>query len=516
MPFPNKQLDVLFVEPDSSQQAYQELSKDFSAIETPTWSLLLAQSCRSQGFGVAILDCKAERLTDDQAVERIRETNPRLVCFVIYGQNPNSGTTNMIGGTRLCRKLKAWYPEYPTCVVGPHTSALPKEVLAYEFVDIVLLNEGVYALHNLLRSDLATELSTVRGIGYKDHGHPILNPPERIVPQHLLAQDLPGYAWDLLPYDTQPLDRYRAHFWHAEFDHAKRTPFAALYTSLGCSFTCEFCMINIINRTDNTDGIVASDSNVMRYWPPELILQEFDTLTAMGVETIRISDEMFFLNRRYYAPLLNGLIERGYPLRMWSYSRVDTVRPDFLEVFKRAGINWLCLGIESANQEVRREISKGTFKTINIREVVREVEERGIEILANYIFGFPDDTVDTMQETLDLALELNTAMANMYPCQALPGSALYTLCLKNGWPLPESYEGYAFLSYECQPMPTKYVSAAEVLRFRDDAWRTYFTAPRYLELIERKFGVQERKNVEALAGIRLRRKLLGDPPPEMD
>lgn len=119
-----------------------------------------------------------------------------------------------------------------------------------------------------------------------------------------------------------------------------------------------------------------------------------------------------------------------------------------------------------------------------------------------------------MQETLDLALELSTAMANVYPCQALPGSALYNLCVQNGWPLPDSYEGYAFLSYECQPMPTQHLSAADVLRFRDEAWRTYFTSPRYLDLIERKFGVQERKNVEAMASIRLRRKLLGDPPPE--
>ncbi len=67
--------------------------------------------------------------------------------------------------------------------------------------------------------------------------------------------DLPGYAWDLLPYKSQPLDLYRAHFWHAEFNHDLRTPFAAIYTSLGCKFKCDFCMINIVNRTDNADGV---------------------------------------------------------------------------------------------------------------------------------------------------------------------------------------------------------------------------------------------------------------------
>src|SRR5262245_57166245 len=135
-------LDILFVSADSSAAAYQDLSKDFSAIETPTWCLLLAQSCRAKQFGVAILDCGAERLTPAQSVQRIRAANPRLVCFVVYGQNPNSGTTNMAGATGLAAALKEQFPEYPTCFVGSHTSALPLEVLVLPCVDFVLLNEG--------------------------------------------------------------------------------------------------------------------------------------------------------------------------------------------------------------------------------------------------------------------------------------------------------------------------------------------------------------------------------------
>src|SRR5690348_6954196 len=150
----NRQLDVLFVNADSSAQAYQDLSKDYSAIETPTWCLLLAQSCRAKGFGVAILDCGAERLSETQAAQRIQEANARLTCFVAYGQNPNSGTTNMIRAGALCSRLKQTNPDFTTCFVGSHVSALPLEVLAHKNIDIVLLNEGVYALHNLLKTDL--------------------------------------------------------------------------------------------------------------------------------------------------------------------------------------------------------------------------------------------------------------------------------------------------------------------------------------------------------------------------
>ena len=68
---------------DSAAQAYQDLSRTYSAIEPPTWCLLLAQSCRSKGYGVAILDCGAERLTHAQAASRILETKARVVCFCL-------------------------------------------------------------------------------------------------------------------------------------------------------------------------------------------------------------------------------------------------------------------------------------------------------------------------------------------------------------------------------------------------------------------------------------------------
>jgi anaerobic magnesium-protoporphyrin IX monomethyl ester cyclase len=505
---PERQLDVLFVHADSSLQAYQALSATYSAIEPPTWALLLAQSCRSKGYGVAILDCGAERLDMEEAVKRIEQTRARLVCFVGYGQNPNSGTINMTGALALASAFKDANPEGVTCFVGSHTSALPREVLSHAFVDLILLNEGVYALHNLLAGDLKTHLHKVDGIGFKEDGALRLNRPAPVVPQDRMDIDLPGYAWDLLPYRRRPLDLYRAHFWHAEFDHAKRTPFAALYTSLGCRFKCDFCMINIVNRIDNGDGVSSAHSPNMRFWSPDFIAGEFDRLAEMGVETVRISDEMFFLDKRYYEPLLNRLIERDHRFRLWSYSRIDTVRPQYLELFRKAGMGWLALGVEAANQNIRREVSKGSFQELNIREVVGQIRASGIHVIANYIFGFPDDTRETMQQTLDLPLELNTEMANMYPCMALPGSPLYYTARQNGWPLPSSCEGYAFLGYECQPLPTRHLSAAEVLRFRDQAWQTYFSNPAYLDLVGRTFGTVPRNNVVAMTNTPLRRRML--------
>jgi len=509
-------LDVLFINPDSSLKAYQGLAETFSAIEPPTWALLLAESCRSKGFEVSILDCDAEKLSAEQSIDRIKMLKPKLIVFVVYGQNPNSGTTSMIGALSLANEIKKDSLQWQICFVGSHISALPLEVLGYESVDIVLLNEGVYALHKLLKSNFNEDsLSQVNGIGFKKRGPggfkiPTLNPPQGVVPQHRMDIDLPGYAWDLLPYREKPLDMYRAHFWHAEFNHEARSPFAAIYTSLGCQFSCDFCMINILNRSDNDDSVTAADSKGMRFWSPEWVAREMEKLANLGVKNLRISDEMFFLNKKYYLPILENCVKSGYNFNMWAYSRIDTVHKDALSLFKRAGVNWLALGIESTNQSIRQEVSKGTFMDVDIREVCKAVRDADINIISNYIFGFPDDTLTTMQETLDLALELNTEMANMYPCQALPGSPMHRKAVKNGLSLPYAYEGYGFLTYESQPLPTNHLTASEVLKFRDDAWNSYFTNPDYLDLVEKRFGVTQRANVESMASIKLKRKILGD------
>ena len=124
--------DVVFIIPNNSAGVYQELSGKYSAIETPTWALLLAESCRAKGFKVKIIDCLAENLTDKEALVRLQDLNPRLISFVVYGQNVNAGTTNMSGATRLSKYLKQNNVQQLISFFGSHVQALPKETLPNE------------------------------------------------------------------------------------------------------------------------------------------------------------------------------------------------------------------------------------------------------------------------------------------------------------------------------------------------------------------------------------------------
>ena len=507
-------LDALFISPGNTNKIYQELSKKYTTIEPPTWSLLLAESCRSIGHSVGILDINAENLSDEEVHQRVCELDPRLIVFVVYGQNVNSGTVSMSGAVKTSKDLVRRGISCPISFVGSHVQALPRKALLDEdSVDFVFTNEGVYALRNLLSEpsfDDAT-LSRTKGIAWRKDEDVIINQAEKVVPQERMDIDLPGYAWDLLPYDKKPMDLYRAPMWHAQYKEENRSPYAALQTSLGCKFGCGFCMINIINRDDEEEIGVASNYSKMRHWSTEFIIKEFDKLNELGVKTIKITDELFLLNKKFYAPLCELLSERAYSkeLLMWAYSRIDTVRdPEVLTLLRRAGIRWLALGIESADKNVRLEVSKGKFEDVDITQVVKQVEEAGINVMANYIFGLPEDTQESMRKTLDFSKELNTIGWNAYPAMALPGSELYRDAVLSGKRLPTNYEGYSFLSYDTVPVANESLTSEDIVKFRDGAYDEYHTSPEFLERVTKMFGEKQADNIREMTKIKLKRRIL--------
>ena len=505
-------IDVLFISPGNASGIYQSLANDYAAIEPPTWALLLAQSCRSIGHTVALIDANAEQLNKEAVEQRIKELNPRLICFVVYGQNVNAGTVNMGGATYLSKHLKEVGITTPIAYLGSYVQAVPVKALKDESsIDFLFTNEGVYALRNVLALDDITNLTDIKGIAWRKDGVPTINKAEKVVPNERMDIDLPGYAWDLLPMKEKPLDLYRAPMWHAEYDQDKRSPYAAIQTSLGCQFGCEFCMINILNRNDEEEIGVAGNYSNMRYWSPEFIISEFDKLVELGVHTIKITDEMFLLNRKYYVPFCELLRDRGYGkfLRMWAYSRVDTVRrPELLKLVREAGIKWLALGIESADKTVRLEVSKGKFEDVDITQVIQQVHDADIEVMANYIFGLPGDTKESMQKTLEFSKELCTFGWNAYAAMALPGSQLYKNAIMNGIPLPDTYEGYSFHGYDTLPLPTETLTAAEILAFRDKAFEEYHSYPLFQDKVRAKFGQIAVDNINEMLKVKLRRKII--------
>jgi anaerobic magnesium-protoporphyrin IX monomethyl ester cyclase len=496
-----KQLDLVLINPGSRTQVYQSLGTKLAAIENPVWAGLMATFCRRRGLSVEIIDAEAEELIPEEVAERIEDLKPILAAVVVYGHQPSASTQIMTASGLVCAAIKARSPTQPILLVGGHVAALPERTLREEDADFVAAGEGLHTLVDLVEAlkTTAPDFARVPGLWYRVGGA-VCCTPDRPLIAHL-DQEMPSLAWDLLP-----MTRYRAHNWHCL--GRERQPYAALYTTLGCPYHCSFCCIQAPYKSGERAAGVRESTNSYRYWSPDTVIEQIDVLVhRYGIRNLKIADEMFVLNRKHVVGICDRIIERGYDLNIWAYTRVDTIKEGLLEKLKAAGFNWLALGIEAGADRVRANVDKG-FAQEEIYKVIARVRDAGINVIGNYIFGLPEDDMVTMQATLDLAMDLHCEFANFYSAMAYPGSPLYSLAVRQNIPLPQRWTGYAQHSKDCLPMPTRYVTAREVVQFRDQAFLTYYTSQRYLDMVEERFGAETVAHIKQMTSYRLERDLL--------
>lgn len=495
--------DLILVNPGSRTKIYQSLGARLTAVENPVWAGLIATFVRIKGFSVEIVDAEAEELTPEQTAERVTALNPKLAAIVVYGHQPSASTQNMTGASAIATAIKNVDADIPLLMLGGHVASLPERTLDEEAVDYVARDEGLYTIVDLLeafRTSSYPGLDEVRGLVYRDHGKVVANPAAPLIKD--VDTEMSGIAWDLLP-----MNRYRAHNWHC-FGHLQREPYAAIYTTLGCPYHCSFCCIQAPFKSGEQALGLNIGVNSYRFWSPPRVIEEIDLLVnTYGVRNIKFADEMFVLNQRHVVSICDLIIERGFDLNIWAYARVDTVKDSMLDKLKRAGFTWLALGIEAADDRVLTDVDK-RYKVGEVYETVRKIKAAGINIIGNYIFGLPEDTAETMQRTLDLALDLNCEFANFYSAMAYPGSALYDEAIRRGWQLPGSWSGYSQHAVNTLPLPTRHLSAGDVLRFRDHAFNVYYTHAPYLAMVRQKFGEDTVAHIREMTAHKLERKYM--------
>lgn len=498
-------LDALIINPGNTRSVYQELSIKFSAIEPPIFCGLFANFLRKKGHSAKIIDVPAENIAPEQVAELAQELNPHLIIIAVYGFQPSASTQNMPAAYALIKSLKNKEPNIKVLLTGTHPAALPARTLTESEADFVCTREGPITILELLKALETTEpnFSQVHDLCYRlsDGVHCTEHAP--LIKD--LDQELPGIAWDLLP-----MEKYRAHNWHCFDDVDRRTPYASIHTSLGCPYQCTFCCIN----TPYSGPNYTFARPTYRLWNPQTVIREIDLLVnQFGVRNLKIADEMFLLNESHVNLILDQLIERRYDLNIWAYGRVDTLKQSFIERTLRAGLRWWALGIESGSRYVRDGAQK-KLKNNDIVGVVKKIRAAGVYAGCNYIFGLPDDTLETMQETLDLSLEINSEYANFYSAMAYPGSPLYEMARQKRIRLPDDpggpgWIGYSQHAYEALPLSTDHLSAQEVLQFRDEAFLKYFTHPQYLKLVATTFGNKAVAHIQEMTSLnRLKRKIL--------
>jgi anaerobic magnesium-protoporphyrin IX monomethyl ester cyclase len=479
----DKMVDVLFIHPGGQKDIYQDLSNNLTAIAPPAWTALLADYVRREGYSVAIYDCNVSGWDDYLTTPSILDIyNPKLVVIWVYGHHPSASTQTMPIAGQIVKDIKKVNQNMRIAMGGIHPSALPKRTLEEEDIDYIIQKEGTSGI-----------LALINDIKY--FGDNLGN--KKIYGGYVNEIDsvkcFKNYAWDLL----SSLDNYRAHNFHC-FQYFKdskkedfsdvRSPYAAIYTSLGCPYNCFYCCSNFLHR------------GKIKNWSLDTILKWIDELVIKyKVKNIRVHDTLFTNDPLKLRAFGTEIKKREYNLNLSVYSRLDSISPNVLTDMKNAGVKWIGIGIESTLDSKNKEA----------KEKIGMVKDSGIYICGNYMFGLPNDTEQSMEDTLDLALDLNTEFANFYSTFAYPGSTLYDITLReNPSALPFHWNQYSQHGFETFPLANSNLSSGEILSFRDRAFHSYFSNGSYLNGVKKKFGEAVVNHINDITKIKLERRIL--------
>ena len=472
----SKNLDLMVIYPNNRIRAYGAMGPEIAAITPPLQAGLIAGYARKHNLEVNILDAEVQNLDAKDTARQVIQMNPKLVCLCT--DYLNSGDVTKIESA--CETLQAIKRLSSTQLVlmeGVVPSAFPEKMLQ-EGADYVCQGEAfdpiVQLIEHLKKHPMEAPFDpdSIRGVWTLHNGKVISNRRAQLIKKPDL---LAFVAWDLMP-PTQ----YRAHHWHCFDSLEHRTPYASIYTNLGCPYDCTFCNVNVVAGKPS-----------YRPRTPDNVIEEIDLLVKKyGVRNIRILDNVFTTRLDLVEQLCDLIIAKGYDLNMWAYARVETIRnPEIMKKMKKAGVNWLAYGIEAASEKVRRMSEKPSSQKV-IDQAIEWTQEAGIYIVGNFIFGLPEDDQESIQKSLDMAKEYNFEWTNFYSAMAYPGTKLHAEALKGNIPLPKTWSGYGQYSSDALPLATKYLTPAEILKFRDAAFLEYYTNPKYLKMMGEKFGIE--------------------------
>ncbi len=401
-------------------------------------------------YSVEIIDAIPSRMTWEEFEHLLREKRPRY--YVTHVTAPT--LTNDMRGTFLARSLGA-----RTIAFGTHVTPMPSSTMqAFPTLDFVLRGEPELTLRELIdtlevadgrwrmadgrwqmadgrspdpvlwgrlekmfgesdpdwqspwqrqaASDMqATYLGAIKGLVWRDEGGQIRINPDRPFIRNL--DDLPLPLHHLLPWKM-----YRA--------PGIRGPYTFIVPSRGCPAGCKFCIKHV------------SYQYAVRVRSPENVLAELRLLWELGLRNVHMYADLFTVSRDQVLGICEGMIREGLKFTWLCNSRVDYVDPEMLQMMARAGCWLIAWGIESASDEIRRRVHKGTTDEKIVR-ALQWSKAAGIMNWGYFIIGLPGETEDTIRQTIALSKKLPLDLALFHIAAPYPGTPFFFEVVENGW-----------------------------------------------------------------------------------
>lgn len=440
-------MKVLFTTPPITlEERYGSLAGAGSAAPS-LGILLLAAVARREGHEVVVLEAAALNLGLATTLARVVAARPEVLGI-------STTTLSIFHAHALAEGAKRLLPGLRTVLGGPHVSAAPEETMRrFPAFDFAVLGEGEETLVALLAALAAgSDLAAIKGILYR-----VGDDLQTTAPRPFLRDldQLPLPAWDLL-------EGFPERYAPAPFK-VRKLPAASLVTSRGCPNHCIFCDRSVFGAQchgHSADYVVTMMQSLHRDY---------------GVCEFSFEDDTFITFKKRLREICQQLIERKAGLSWTCLGRVDHVTPENLELMRSAGCWQISYGIESGSQPILGAIGKGVTLA-QIRAGIDATRKAGILAKGFFIVGHPGETLETLQQTIDFALELPLNDISVTMLTPFPGTELYRRAAEFGQ-FDDDWSKLNLLNAVFIPHG---LSAADLERAQQELTRRFYLRPRVI------------------------------------
>jgi anaerobic magnesium-protoporphyrin IX monomethyl ester cyclase len=361
-----------------------------------------------------------------------------------------------------------------TILGGPHPTLMPGESFEQPQVDLVVQGEAedtIVEITRVLEKDrgeidpsggarrfVANGWREIDGLSFRDTGGKVVHNPPRKPPQDL----------DRLPFPAHHLYKIER-YTNLQPRTDGLDPHARAYTivtSRGCPYQCIYCS-------------KAVTGNIWRPRSPENVIEEWRKLVVdLQATEIGVTDDVMTLGIKRAKSICRLLIEEGLNTVPWITIhgiRADNTDLELFQLMKAAGCKRVGFGVESGNQRVLDIMKKG--QTIDdVRQAFDNARRAGLQTIGFFIFGLPGENEETMEETINLALELDPDLANFMIAAPYPGTALYERVLAEGDLFSHDWRDFAIHDNKAR-FAIGEVTAELVERKWHEAYRRFYLRP---------------------------------------
>ena len=404
----------------------------------PLGLLYVASSLEKAGHQVCIYDAivdtpkKRRRSTEAGGYTRLGAGWDRIQKVIEKFQPDAVGIGNQYSSQapsaiKTAEVIKQFDRTLPVIVGGPHASVMPSTFLyPASPIDYAVLGEGELTTVELIDClNGRRDIREVKGIAYCAEGKLVINQRRDFIDD---LDQLPLPAYGLID-----LEKY-FYFNKENFDGRERYQYpgsersVSMITSRGCPFGCIFCSIRLVM------------GKRFRAHSASFVLEHLRMLKdKFGVKHVHFEDDNLSFDMSRFNDILDGMHTRAFRLT-WDTPngvRADYLTEDILRRCKVSGCTYLRIGVESADEQVSKNIIGKRLDAGSILAAARTCVQVGIDLEGFYIIGFPGEKISQMKKTVDFALK-QARQYGMYPydiftATPLIGTELYEQCLKQGY-----------------------------------------------------------------------------------